>query len=94
MMLFVFMCYTANMNTYRLPHVAITVANISETKNFYEEIGFVVREGIYAEEKKTELVDKHISLLKDISVSSLGVKNLNIVDPSGMIIEFFEVKYE
>ena len=46
------------------------------------------------EEKKTEILGKGIMLLKDINVSSLGVKNFNLTDPSGFIIEFFEKKNE
>ncbi|SRR5258706_6552599 len=49
---------------------------------------------INPEDKKAELLSKGLTLLKDINVSSLGVKNLNIVDPSGIIIEFFELKHE
>ena len=44
------------------------------------------------EVKKQELIDKGIELIKDISTSSLGVKNLNIKDPSGFVVEFFEKK--
>lgn len=129
---------------YYLPHIAITVADISATKVFYTTIGFTVKEDIYAEEKKrhflllegygleievfhfddqvtnqnyqanlqivglqhialpveqleekkAQLLEKGINLLKDINVSSLGVKNLTITDPSGIIIEFFEAKHE
>lgn len=45
------------------------------------------------DEKKSELLQKEIALFKDITVSSLGVKNLNVVDPTGIIIEFFEINY-
>lgn len=46
------------------------------------------------EEKKKELLTRGIDLFKDINISSLKVKNLNIIDPSGIIIEFFELNYE
>lgn len=42
------------------------------------------------EAKKQDLLAKGVTLIKDISVSSLGTKNLNIADPTGFIIEFFE----
>lgn len=46
------------------------------------------------EEKKEDLLQKGIILLEDMRVSSLGVKNLNITDPSGITVEFFELKHE
>lgn len=46
------------------------------------------------QDKRVELMRNGVSLLKDINTSSLGVKNLNIVDPSGIIIEFFEMGNE
>ena len=42
--------------------------------------------------KKTEFISKGITIAKDISVSSLGVRHFNITDPSGLSIEFFERK--
>lgn len=45
------------------------------------------------EEKKEDLLQKGITLLEDIRVSSLGVKNLTITDPSGITIEFFEIQH-
>lgn len=39
---------------------------------------------------RDELMGKNIPLIKDTSISSLGVKNINVIDPSGLVIEFFE----
>ncbi|HSX15237.1 MAG TPA: VOC family protein [Candidatus Saccharimonadales bacterium] len=41
---------------------------------------------------RNSLVGKGIELLKDINVSSLGVSNFNVKDPSGLVLEFFQVK--
>lgn len=43
------------------------------------------------EKIKKELIKKNIPLYKDIQTSSLGLKYLNIQDPSGFIFEFFEI---
>jgi catechol 2,3-dioxygenase-like lactoylglutathione lyase family enzyme len=39
---------------------------------------------------KDKLLENNIILDKDISISSLGIKFINILDPDGLIIEFFE----
>lgn len=44
---------------YYLPHIAITVSDIQQTKEFYTKIGFVVKEDMYSDEKK-----RHFLLLE------------------------------
>ena len=44
------------------------------------------------QDKKEELLKNKIPLLKDLNTSSLGIYNLNIIDLSGIVIEFFEIK--
>lgn len=128
------------MKMYQLPHIAITINNIQDTKDFYTKLGFLVKEDTYSqekkrhflllegfglemevfcfdeqlpdqyyeahvqkvglqhiafpvanvEEKKIELLSKGLVLSRDVTVSSLGVKHINIIDPSGIVIEFFE----
>ncbi len=126
---------------YTTPHIAITVVDVEETKNFYKAIGFELRQERYSKEKRRTflllvgygieieifcfdvqvdatfdhqldavgfqhvalpvpdlqaqrdfLLSKSILLYKDLAVSSSGINFLNILDPSGLIIEFFEAK--
>ena len=39
---------------------------------------------------KEDLLKNKVELFKDISVSSLGLKFINVKDPTGFVIEFFE----
>jgi catechol 2,3-dioxygenase-like lactoylglutathione lyase family enzyme len=42
------------------------------------------------EERRDEVLERNINLKKDISLSSSGIKYINIIDPNGFILEFFE----
>jgi catechol 2,3-dioxygenase-like lactoylglutathione lyase family enzyme len=125
---------------FRKPHVAITIDNVEKTKEFYQKIGFKIKDEIYSKEKgrhflllegygfeieifhfdnqkpqkapkenyqkvgflhfalpvpnleklRDELTRKGIKLSNNITISSSGLKYLNIIDPSGITIEFFE----
>lgn len=47
------------MNSYRTPHIALTVDNIDETKNFYTSLGFTIAEDMYSEDKKRHFLLLH-----------------------------------
>lgn len=128
------------MTKFHKPHISINPNSVEETKDFYQRIGFKIKDEIYSKEKKRhflllegynfeieifhfddqkpqkapkedyqkvgflhfalpvtdlqktrdDFVRKGIKLSKDIAISSTGLKYLNIIDPSGITIEFFE----
>ena len=58
----------------------------------YKRVGFLhfALPTLNLKKVRDKLVKEGIKFSKDISVSSGGLKYLNIIDPSGVVIEFFE----